>query len=446
MKVHTMPKPSQIPKYCCLRSKQRKEQGLPPLSYVRIQGHVRYLGVWNSPESQEAYKRALLDMPAPSTPASTEPPPPAEAFEDGPDPLAACREAGQDLLVLELLAAYLDYAKGYYVKNGRPTGQIPNIKRAIRLTNSLYGHTRALEFGPMALEKVRDHMVKFEGVHSGNRKPLRYTRSTINSTCESIKRIFKWAVSKQLIPETVHRALLTLPGLKRGRTIAREPAPIRPVANKVIDATLPHLSTVVADMVRFQRLTGCRPGEVCDIRPMDVDRGGEVWQYRPASHKTEHRGRERVVFIGPKAKAILVPYLLKATAPDAYCFLPAESAAKANEKQRTLWGQARRRRKPRPKRTFSTHYEKEAYRRAIARGVSKANKINAEEAIKSGTEPAPIPDWSPNQLRHSAATEIRRKFGLEAAQTVLGHAKADVTQIYAERDYTLAASIMEKIG
>ena len=104
------------------------------------------------------------------------------------------------------------------------------------------------------------------------------------------------------------------------------------------------------------------------------------------------------------------------------------------------------RRSPQPAQNFLRHYKQEAYARAIARGVAKANKINAQEAAKSGIEPAPIPDWSPNQLRHSAATEIRRKFGLEAAQTVLGHATADVTQIYAERDYALAASIMEKIG
>jgi site-specific recombinase XerC len=54
--------------------------------------------------------------------------------------------------------------------------------------------------------------------------------------------------------------------------------------------------------------------------------------------------------------------------------------------------------------------------------------------------------WTPNQLRHSAATEIRRRFGLEAAQTVLGHSKADVTQVYAERDYALAANVARQIG
>ena len=57
-----------------------------------------------------------------------------------------------------------------------------------------------------------------------------------------------------------------------------------------------------------------------------------------------------------------------------------------------------------------------------------------------------VPIWTPNQLRHSRATEIRSRFGLEAAQTVLGHSEADVTQIYAERDFELAARIMREIG
>ena len=54
--------------------------------------------------------------------------------------------------------------------------------------------------------------------------------------------------------------------------------------------------------------------------------------------------------------------------------------------------------------------------------------------------------WSPNQLRHTAATEIRREFGLEGAQVALGHASADVTQIYAERDHELARQVAAKLG
>jgi hypothetical protein len=44
------------------------------------------------------------------------------------------------------------------------------------------------------------------------------------------------------------------------------------------------------------------------------------------------------------------------------------------------------------------------------------------------------------------ATEMRRSFGLEAAQVVMGHSKADVTQVYAERDHALAADVVWRIG
>ena len=54
--------------------------------------------------------------------------------------------------------------------------------------------------------------------------------------------------------------------------------------------------------------------------------------------------------------------------------------------------------------------------------------------------------WSPNQLRHTAATVIRREFGLEAAQVVLGHSQANVTQVYAERDLAKGLEVARQIG
>ena len=59
---------------------------------------------------------------------------------------------------------------------------------------------------------------------------------------------------------------------------------------------------------------------------------------------------------------------------------------------------------------------------------------------------AAVPHWHPHQLRHSHATEVRRQFGLEAAQVALGHAQAAVTEIYAERDLALAVRVAAAIG
>ena len=54
--------------------------------------------------------------------------------------------------------------------------------------------------------------------------------------------------------------------------------------------------------------------------------------------------------------------------------------------------------------------------------------------------------WHPNQLRHTFATRVRKEHGLEAAQVLLGHARADVIQVYAERNLTLAAEVAARIG
>ena len=73
---------------------------------------------------------------------------------------------------------------------------------------------------------------------------------------------------------------------------------------------------------------------------------------------------------------------------------------------------------------------------------SSYTKDSYNRAIRRACEAAGIEPWSPNRLRHSAAT----RYGLEAAQVVLGHAKADVAQIDAERDHALAARIMREVG
>ena len=65
---------------------------------------------------------------------------------------------------------------------------------------------------------------------------------------------------------------------------------------------------------------------------------------------------------------------------------------------------------------------------------------------KADGDKDPLTRWSPNRLRHSTATEIRKRSGLETAQVTLGHATAGVSQIYAERDLNLAAEVMRKIG
>ncbi|NLS94251.1 MAG: site-specific integrase [Planctomycetaceae bacterium] len=143
---------------------------------------------------------------------------------------------------------------------------------------------------------------------------------------------------------------------------------------------------------------------------------------------------------------------LELRAPDLYCFSPAESEKsrnserRANRKSPMTPSQARRRPKKYPQRQPRNRYDRVSYRRAIQRAVDQANKQRRKAAEEAGVVAEELPRWSPNQLRHAAGTEVRRRFGVEAAQVVLGHAQADVTQVYAERDYELAKRIMGEVG
>ena len=80
------------------------------------------------------------------------------------------------------------------------------------------------------------------------------------------------------------------------------------------------------------------------------------------------------------------------------------------------------------------------------RSKAKANREAERSAKAEGREFVPIPGWHPNQLRHSAATRLRREFGLDVARAVLGHSTPVVTEVYAELDGAKAAETMGRIG
>jgi integrase len=247
--------------------------------------------------------------------------------------------------------------------------------------------------------------------------------------------MFRWAAENEVIPVAVHQALTTVTGLRQGRTEAREKPPIGPVSDADVESTLPHVSPTVAAMIRLQRLTGMRPQEVILLRAIDIDMTDPAcWVYRPSRHKTEHRGRERVIYLGPKSQAILKPFLsLQVTG---YLFSPRRAVEqyraerKAQRKSPLTPSQAKRRPKTIPMRAPGELYDDGAYRKAIRRGCEKAG----------------IPIWFPNQLRHTAATQIRARYGLEGSQAVLGHKELGVTQVYAEVDQSRARTIMAEIG
>ena len=233
------------------------------------------------------------------------------------------------------------------------------------------------------------------------------------------------------------------------------------MSDATVEATIEHLSSIVADMVRLQRLTGMRPGEIRILRPCDIDRNGDIWLYRLSSHKTEHRGRDRVVPIGPKAQAVLLRYLARDSAM--YCFRPIDTVAKWRAETRANRktplnrdSRSRRKHKRRPKRAAGEFYSNDTYNHAIKRACDKAfphPKLGYVLRSRfTDAEKRELREWQsqhhwfPNQLRHTAATEIRKRHGLEAAQVILGHSQLGVTQVYAERDIAKGMEVARLIG
>jgi integrase len=364
-----------------------------------------YLGRYGSATSKAEYARLIAEWSASGHFIPHTGPPPT------------------DLTVNELLVRFWAHVEAHYRDpEGHPTPEVDAYRLSLRPLKKIYGHTMARDFGPLALKAVRRSMIE-----------AGLSRKVINQRIGRIRRCFKWATSEQLVPASVFHAMQTVAGLEAGRTEAAETLPVRPVGDADVDAVLRVVNRHVAGMIRFQRLTGCRPQDVCNLRRCDLDTTGEVWVYRPVRHKTAHRGKERSVAIGPKAQAVLAEF--PTHDPEAFVFSPARMRAEHFEVLRA----ARKtpvqpsqlcRAKPCPCRRPSLRYTPRSYHQAVRKACIRAGANH----------------WHPNQLRHTRGTEVRKVYGLEAAQVILGHAQAKVTEVYAETDATLAARVAKETG
>ena len=163
-------------------------------------------------------------------------------------------------------------------------------------------------------------------------------------------------------------------------------------------------------------------------------------------------------------------------AADAYVFSPQEAEveryAELHAKRKTpenQGNQAGERPEDRPPRKLGASYNRTSYARAIARACAMAFPLPAalQPPLLPDGKPMRLRDylriaapetraaieqwrkahhWHPHQSRHNYATSVRHRHGLEIAQILLGHATADVTQIYAQRDLKRAIEIASQKG
>ncbi len=401
-----------IPKHCCHKASER--------GVVRLNGHDHYTGQFGTPESDSAYEQLIARwlanvryLPQPGQSQSTL-------------PVAILATTAGSVTVNELILAFWGHAQVHYRDpDGKVTSEPSHFRSALKPLRAVYGQEPAVDFSPRKLKAVREALMA-TGI----------TRPEVNRRVSKIRHVFKWGVAEELVPVGTWQSLLALRGLQAGRCTCPEPKPVTGVSKEHIEIVLPHLREVVRAMVQLQQLTGMRPSEVCRLKMADVKRDGSaVWEFRPSRHKTAWRGIQRVVFIGPRSQEVLALFL--GGDPSAFVFVPRDALEDLNRERAknrvTKYYDSRQGvqvRKNSPKRPLGERYTSESYARAIARACKKAG----------------IPVWAPNRIRHTVGTDVREKFGLEAAQVVLGHSKADVTRVYAERNQELARRIIAEIG
>jgi integrase len=376
------------------------------LARVVIDGKHIYLGPYGSDDSKAKYEQVVRKFLTDRAAAE----------------MKARVEISTDLRMIELVNAYLKFARGYYVKRGVPTPEYTHIYSALTPIREKHADELVTTFGPLKVKAIREDWIKAGLV-----------RGQINKRVGRICRMVKWAVSEQLVDPSVLQALKAIDGLKKHRSEAKEGKKVLPVREAFVDAVSPHVCRQVWAMIELQRCTAMRPTEVCVMRTIDIRTTFRIWEYTPIENKMEHHDRERIVQLGPRAQEVLREWLK----PDvnAFLFSPREVmeerwADQRSKRKTPVQPSQKSRKTKKPKRAPGERYTYRSYAWAISKACALAG----------------VPHWAPNQLRHLASTKVRKEMGLEASQVVLGHAHAKVSEIYAERDTELAREAMERMG
>ena len=349
----------------------------------------RWFGAWGTAEAAEVYRRFQLE------------------WAQG---LAVAKSLPGGLLVVELVEAYVAFAEGYYLKHGRRTSEQHAIKAATAALVRVAGSKLVGEVKPDDLRACQAELVA-----KGN------ARKTVNAYVNRIRRCFDWGAAhtgadgRPLVPAELVLALQKVRGLVRGRTPAPDHARVTAVAWADVAATFEHLNpdevrrAVLEALIRTQWLTGIRSTELLRMRPVDLDRSKPEWRYRvpPELNKVEHMERETDYWIGPKAQAVIAPFV--AGCPD----------------DRPVFAL------PRLRGEGFRVLAKDDYRRLVAAACKAAG----------------VPAWTPHQLRHARATEVERIYeDSGAAAAAIGDTPEVVRRVYLDPNEAYRRRIARETG
>ena len=322
---------------------------------------------------------------------------PYEAVEHIVSPSSVCN-------VWDLMHRYLQWASNTMrrTRDGLESPDLAKIRRAIKYLNP-YSDWPIADFGSDELRKVQNALLDTE--YKIGKTTKRYTRRGINDTINCIKFAWRWGLGRRLVKIECVEVLKEVKLLKTGQDNVHENHRRGTVTEKEFRKVLAKANSVVRDMLSLIWLTAMRPYEVCDMRPYDIlTDDKKCWLYIPGrdkspvgDHKTSRFDRIKVIPLTKVAQKILKPRIKDFASKD-YIFKP-EEAVKDLE-------------------------------RLTVKTKDKYNHNTLCRACKRACERAKVKEFVPYDLRRTVATGTRSLLGREAAKVLLGHTKADTTDIY----------------
>lgn len=348
---------------------------------------LRTFGRWGTREARQAYERFAAEWYAGGGRVAAD-----------PDRLVS---------VATLIERCLAWAEQTFVKHGRITSEVHGYRAALGTVNDLYGATPANEFGPVQLRAVVNRWI-------GEGKAI----STVNNYLSKVQICWSRGVGDGSIPAAVADALRHVERAVAGRTAARPKRKVRSAPAKSVEAVLaqaerldpdPGRRAVLVAMVRLQLATGMRPGEVIELTPESIDRTRTPWLYAPASGgKTLHHDKPRRVYVGPKGREILAPWL-----------------DQAGPGQRVF-----------------------RFARQRGGGTMGVPIAYYRDAIAAACVAAGVEVFTPHQLRHSHGTAVHLRYEDDAAvAAALGNSAEVARQVYVDDPSdAVARRIAEEMG
>ena len=395
------------------RLRRQRQAGRTDRAFIEVDAQRRYLGPWGSVEASRRYAQVVAEL--------------AEPVRDLPPPSAAV-----NLRIGELIVSYLEHLRDQLGDDPQsPSQKWLRIRNATRVLFWLYGDELVSDLGPRMLATVRARWLEIGCGRLGDDgepldEPRPSSRTTANSNTQALIRMIRWGVGVEIVSDRVLTRCTAIEPLKRSNAEKRRGP--KPIDASEIEAVRPFVSRQVWGLIRLIRLSGARPGEVVGVRPCDIQFLDEsCWMLAPVDHKNSHRGQERRIYMGPEAIGVVRDFL-DGRPLDRPIFSASEAVRELNDACRHHRSSPNP--KPRTARKVGDAYTVASLRRAIARACEQAE----------------IPVWSPHQLRHTRATELRRLGGIEVAKAVLGHASLGATEIYAARDNGVAEKAARRWG